>query len=623
VSRADSLRDIAHKVDLVIEALNTGNGGGGASAALAGGSADRELVGLLQRLSATLDPAKVQQVLVEAVVAVSGADRVALLLLEDGNKLRFKTGHGLDAAALGGAELAAARGVIKQVLQEGRAQHLVGPDLAARNLGHTSGAICAPVRTGGRVGGALWVESRDTAHPLGPATAEAVVYLADQAGLSLDASLQVQKAEQDRHQVLRLKDNVAKLYAVGQALSSTLDLDELLVNIVDHVVEITRAQRGFVMLLEGDATARQLVYKVGRDARQRPIEKDQFAYSTTVANKTIADKKAHVMKDAAQSQDLSRSIEAMELQSILCAPLKEKDDVIGLVYVDSQQSNREFDSSDLEVVESLCGQASIAIVNAKLYRSAREKERLTHELNIAARLQEQLLPKKIPQIAGIEVWGFLTPALEVGGDYYDFITHEGTDRSLTIAIGDVSGKGVGAGIVMAMARSALRSIIQHERVPKTTLPIMQSLNVMLCRDIPKQMFVTLNVLLWNADERKLRYTAAGHEHLLVFRHKTGQVDKIKAGGVACGVLEKASALMKEQVLDMVPGDHLVLYTDGVTEAMDVKNQQFGMDRVLEHIRAHGRQSPRVLIETLVKAIIDFRGTAPPHDDITLVALRVT
>ena len=642
----DSLRSIAAKVDTLLEALH-GNGGAGRGVGPAapgpaapglGAAAEQAVVPHLQRLVSTLEPTKVHQAIVESAVAVGGADRAILFLLEDGKKLRFKAQVGIDPNLLGQPAFAASRELVRQVLQEGRPITLGPQDTAQRGLLHLGGIACLPIvfglRTEGaeRVGGALYVDC-GPGRPLG-SPAELLQPLADHAAIALENAFLFQKSDHDVQQIRRLKDNIAKLYEVGQSLNSTLILDELLIRVVDHVVEISRAQRGFVMLREegeaapagprgasAEAAERKLVYKVGRDARQRTIASEQFAYSSTVAQQAISEKRSVVKKELIGG-DLSTSMVQMDLQAILCVPLLEKDQVIGLVYVDSQQSNREFDDSDKEIVESLCGQASVAIINAKLYQEATERERLTHELNIAARLQSELLPKKIPQTVGLEMYGFLTPATEVGGDYYDFIPHEGTDRSVTIAIGDVSGKGVGAGLVMAMARSALRSIVQHTGVPRTTLPIMQSLNVMLCRDIPRQMFLTLNLLLWDADARALRYTPAGHEHLIIYRRATGQVEKIKAGGVACGVLESASAMLKEHTLQLAPGDQVLLYTDGVTEAMDLDRKQFGLDQTVELVRRHGAGSPEALCTAIHQAIIAFRGAAKPHDDITLVALRV-
>jgi sigma-B regulation protein RsbU (phosphoserine phosphatase) len=530
----------------------------------------------------------------------------------------------VDQAALGGADHAGVRALIKQVLQDGRGTG-VG-DLAGQGLGWLKGALCAPLKLGRRldgnerVAGAIYVDSarRRLAQP----ELERLEAVAAYASVSLETASLLARSEEARAQILRLKDNVTRLYDVGRSLSSTLILQDLLVLVVDHVVEISRAQRGYIMLLEGTGAGRHLDFKAGRDARKRNLASEHFGFSTTITQRALAERRSVVMTTMPE-QDLSKSIVQMELQSVMCVPLKEKEEVIGLVYVDSQQSNKEFDASDLEVVESLCGQAAVAIVNAKLYHEAGEKQRLAHELDIAAQLQRDMLPKTIPEVRGLELHGLLVPATEVGGDYYDFIPHDKTKESLTVAIGDVSGKGVGAGLVMAMARSALRSLIQHHGAPQGPLQIVRSLNVTLCRGIPPNMFMTLNVLVWDAAAQTLRYTPCGHEHLLVYRGVPRTVEVIKAGGVAAGVLEQASNMLKEHELSLMPGDQLLLYTDGVTEAMDLVHAQFGRERLVEMVAEHGHRSPQELCETILAALEEHRGAADRHDDITLVALRAT
>jgi len=135
------------------------------------------------------------------------------------------------------------------------------------------------------------------------------------------------------------------------------------------------------------------------------------------------------------------------------------------------------------------------------------------------------------------------------------------------------------------------------------------------------MFMTLNVLNWSADQRKLRYTPAGHEHVLVYRAHSRDVERIKAGGVACGVLKQANAQMKEKELELAKNDLVLLYTDGVTECMNPKNEEFGLERVIRVLKNKGNTSPKDLCDYIYAALEEFRGQAEVHDDVTLVALR--
>lgn len=624
----ESLRVIAKKVDQLLSTLSDGPNGSGTPAPPAEAGFDAQLAAGLQRLAATLDPTQLHEVIVDELMALTGAERAFVMLLEAGNKLRFKAGRNVDHAELSGQAFTGSRHLIREVLKSGRPSFLRGNELPSHGLIHLTGVLCVPVSFGQRTEGKLRIKGALYADLTSPERAfpddllPRAQVLATHAGIALEnARLHARGAASDS-QVIRLRHDLGRLHDVGRSINSTLILEDLLVLVCDHVVEICRAMRGFVMLLEGQGEARQLVYKVGRDARRNTISEADFKYSTTVAQRVLTERTPVVMTDTVGS-DLSVSMVQMELQSIMCVPLAEKGEVLGLLYVDSRQQNREFAQSDLKLMESLAGHASVAIVNAKLYQEKGERERLAHELNLAAKLQKDMLPKQVPPVDGLELYGTLTPALEVGGDYYDFVPHEGTSQSLTVAIGDVSGKGVSAGLVMAMARSAIRSLIQHHGVPESPLAIMKSLNVMLCRDIPAEMFMTLNVLIWDSQSRTVRYTSAGHEHVLVYRAARNEVESTKGGGVACGVLEQASSMLSEQALQLEPGDQILLYTDGVTESMNPAREAYGLERLIALFQELGAASPQELCERVLASVNEHRSAANPHDDITLVALRAS
>jgi len=627
----DYLRQIARKVDDLLQRLKQGGTNGGTHA----GARTEELALHLARVAGILDPQELPSAIVDTVVALTGAQRALIMMVEDGNKLRFKAGKNMSQPDVSASEFQPSRTVIKQVLHSGEpvlwdSSTQAELSMSQRGL-NLQTAICAPLTYGLRLDGALkthgciYVDSIGVERALGQNELRITTSVADLAAVAMENAEIFQKADRERATTTRLRENVAKLYEVGRSIGSTLILEDLLVSIVDNVVSVAQAQRGFIMLLEGeDEKGKPAIrFKVGRDAHQRTLGEEQFAFSKTIARRTIEEKKAQVLTQALEGggDAASLSIMQMKLQSIMCVPLIEKEHVIGLVYVDSQQENKEFTQSDAEILESLAGQAAVAIVNAKLYKETQDKERIRSELMVGAKIQSDLLPKVIPPVDGLEIYGFMKPAKEVGGDYYDFIPHEGTKSSITICIGDVSGKGVGAGLVMAMARSAIRSLVQREKVPRSTLPMLQGLNAHLCSDIPKGMFMTLNLLIWDSETKKLKYSPAGHEHILVYRAATKQVETTRAGGVACGVLKQASAMMQEKELALSKGDHVLLYTDGVTEAMDPEGKLYGLDRLEGIVIAHGHAAPLELLRAIEADVARHAQGAEQHDDITLIAIR--
>ena len=216
----------------------------------------------------------------------------------------------------------------------------------------------------------------------------------------------------------------------------------------------------------------------------------------------------------------------------------------------------------------------------------------------------------IPPTHNLEIHGFLKPAMWVGGDYYDFI-HD--HNSIYIAIGDVSGKGEKANSIVVMVRDILRALIKN--VSSDILTIMELLN--RSADIPRNMFMSLNLLQWEIDTNVINYVSAGHEHILLYRDAFEKVEHIKAGGVVLSLAEK----FNKQQLHLKHNDHILLYTDGVTEARNMHQQQFGLQRTSDLLKLYCNKSPKVLCEQIYKELLLFSGETKQYDDITLVALR--
>ncbi len=649
------LEEIRKKVDSIIGSLD------GEAATTAPtvtlpppGALDSRVIETFQKISSILDPQELLAAIMASVIDITGAQRGFIMLMEDGSKLRFKVGVGITQETLSSREFSTT--MIKRVIQGGEAvfmtDAIAGGDASASiaSLGLRT-LICVPLIFGGgdrgeeRVGGVIYVDSTDEVESLSKEAMRLVQALARQAAVSIENSRIFDKADRDRNEILQLKESIAKLYEVGQSLSRTLDLDELLVLVTDHAIGISKAERGYVMLLEGKGESRTLVYKVGRDDRRRTLQESHFAFSKSMAEAAIKAKKAQVLTDTSDSGSTSVSIVQMELQSVMCVPLLEKGEVIGLLYIDSKMSNKEFGPTDLELLESLAGSAAVAIVNAKLYLAATEQARMAHEMDRAAEIQRQLLPKSFPDVDGLQIWGLMVPAREVGGDYYDFLPHADTTESLTICIGDVSGKGVGAGMVMTMARTVLHSLIASQGVPTSTTPILQNLNTLLCGSVKRGMFMTALVCNWWARHRSFRFTPAGHEHVLVYRHQApappgvdptsiaayrsaaaaygecGKTECTRSGGVALAVIARANEMMQEKEIILAPGDQILLYSDGVTEARNEGLEELGLDCLVGMFGKWGHLPPEALCNKIHDELKAFRGSAVPHDDITLVALR--
>ena len=239
-----------------------------------------------------------------------------------------------------------------------------------------------------------------------------------------------------------------------------------------------------------------------------------------------------------------------------------------------------------------------------------EKARIGSELRIARQIQEEMLPKSVPVPEGLDVQGFLTPAKEVGGDLYDYSVRDG---KLYFSIGDVSGKGIPAAMVMSVVLNLLRNVSAREEDPAR---MMGELNRTACRNNESGMFVTLFLGVLDLSTGILRYCNAGHDHPVLVRDSAEELPAL--ANVPVGVFDDVEYRAQETVL--APGTTLFLYTDGVTEAKDVSRQQYGRNRLFATLSACSRK-PDALVRAVEDSVRSFAGKAEQSDDITMLAVR--
>lgn len=331
-----------------------------------------------------------------------------------------------------------------------------------------------------------------------------------------------------------------------------------------------------------------------------------------------------LIKDALRdSRTPETSADFLQIKTMVVAPLKIKEEVLGVIALVNKENEERFSEADASLLHALGNQAAISINNAKLYQALSEKERLEQELQIARDIQGLLFPREAPRIEGFELASLARPAMEVGGDYYDYI-EVGKDE-WGLAIADVSGKGVPGALVMAMTRSMLRA----EAVGKSSAAqVLSRVNKSIYEDIKEDMFVSLFYLVLNVRKGILNYARAGHEPAILFRGKERRYELLDGGGMALGL--DGGSVFNETLewgeVKLSSGDILVLYTDGITEAVNENNEEFGFQRLLEIVRqsslAEGEESASALVERVDQEIAKFASGVSQRDDITLVVLRV-
>jgi sigma-B regulation protein RsbU (phosphoserine phosphatase) len=393
------------------------------------------------------------------------------------------------------------------------------------------------------------------------------------------------------------------LIRAGQVLSENKPLVDLFPVILDLAIQAVNAQRGVLLILEGEALA------------PRAHKGDGFRISTGVRDRVLHDKTSILVRDA-QLDEAFRgrmSIVEQKVHTMMAVPLQTKDRIIGLIYVDSPFILREFTKDDLSLLTVMANVAAIRIENARLAEVEEAERIMARDMTQAAEIQRGALPGRAPKLAGVDLAGYNAPCRTVGGDYYDFFPY--ADGRVALALGDVSGKGMPASLMM-MALHARVHVLAED--PGNLGSFMSRLNKATCANCPSNRFVTFFFCVVNAVTGETVFANAGHNPPIVMR-ASGETQLLENGGPPLGII--ALAPYAEQRINLAPGDLLVLYSDGVTEANNANYDEFGEERFIEVLWRSRLQPAEAIADAVTNALTAFAAGAPPADDITLVVAK--
>jgi sigma-B regulation protein RsbU (phosphoserine phosphatase) len=309
---------------------------------------------------------------------------------------------------------------------------------------------------------------------------------------------------------------------------------------------------------------------------------------------------------------------SLQLDSVMVGPLVYGRQNLGVLAVANGPMSTPFSPSDFVVFQSIVEQSAFALYNAVVYSEAGEKKRMDRDLDVARDIQRILLPASAPEIPGFEIVGLNIPASQVSGDYYDYINID--PERLGIAIADVSGKGVPASLIMAMCRSVLRSLAQADA---SAAHVLRQVNRQLYPDIKEDMFISMAYLVLHHSDGEVVLARAGHDAPFHYRAIDQSVSKINPPGMALGidsggVFDRVTGDFRVR---LEPNDCLVLYTDGVTEALDINGLEFGTSRLIQAIQAGATESAQAILNRVTSDLKAFVGSHPQNDDITLIVIR--
>ncbi|NIR49445.1 PP2C family protein-serine/threonine phosphatase [candidate division KSB1 bacterium] len=300
-------------------------------------------------------------------------------------------------------------------------------------------------------------------------------------------------------------------------------------------------------------------------------------------------------------------------------PIRFKDKLVGTFMIGEKRSETPFHLEDLTFLAAVARQASIAIENAFLHEELTEQERMKHELNIARRIQMASLPQRTPKIEGLEISGVSVPALEVGGDYFDYLN--GVAPGVTVIVGDVSGKGTSAALYMSKVQGIIRSLHAFNLSPRE---LFIRVNQLLYQDLERKSFITAIGAFIDTKKQNLILARAGHLPLFYYSAKNKQVEMITPKGLGLGLdsADVFAAELEEQSIEYVSGDVFLFVTDGVTEAKTRGGGEFGEDKLTKVLESSFSCTADEIRDRVLSEVRGFVADSLPHDDQTVVVVKV-
>ena len=451
--------------------------------------------------------------------------------------------------------------------------------------------------------------------------------IANQAAMVLQTARLVQAQQEEAYVSMALLQ-------VAQAVNRSTDLQETLATIA-RITPMLAGVESSVILLENEATgvfepAQQYGLRGESRSRFRDLYLDD---GDPLVRKLRAGDAFVVVGDIDEPCPAATLLDG---GATLALPLLAKGDILGIMIVDyagllpaAQGAGQDdgftqrFTQRWMGFLSGIAGQAAMAIENERLLREAAEQERMRQELQVARQIQVSFLPECCPDLPGWQLAAIWRSARQVGGDFYDFIPlvspldQDGTPgRALGLVIADVADKGVPAALFMALSRTLMRTVAIDGRSPATAVA---RTNELILADARTDLFVTLFYALLQPDSGKLTFVNAGHMPPVLVRAGDGSTQELHTPGIALGVLEQAE--FAENVVYLEPGDAVVLYTDGISEAMNADRQLFGRERLAQVVVAHRHRSAEGLARAIDAAVAEFVGDAPQSDDFTLLVAR--
>jgi phosphoserine phosphatase RsbU/P len=418
---------------------------------------------------------------------------------------------------------------------------------------------------------------------------------------------QLSRLQEENESLRRAVEELTILNDISREIGGLADLDEVLRRIVNKSIAAVGAEEGFITLVDDEVqdTGKTLIRSMATQADRGPFHlNEQIIGWMQLHRRPLCIQRG-------SNEGLERALTDERVRSLLSVPLLARSRLTGVLTVCNRDHGTAFDEADQRLLSIIASQSAQIIENARLYEEEKALLQMRDELGVAFEIQKRLLPAAPPTLAGYQVAGLTIPAHEVGGDFFDYIPL-GT-RRLAMCVGDVSGKGLPAALLMASAQATIRGQADYTRSPNETI---ERVNWQIYRSIKRGSFLTLFYADLDHGEHRMRFVNAGHNRPLLLRK--GEVQELAGGGLAIGLHPRSSYELGEVSLE--PEDLLLVYSDGITEAMNAEREQFGEDRLRDVMAGCAESSAATTVDCVLAAVRRFCGDTPASDDITILSV---
>jgi len=418
----------------------------------------------------------------------------------------------------------------------------------------------------------------------------------------------------ENSQLRRAVQELSTLNDLSRAIGASLHSEEVMQTIISRSLKAVNAEQGVVTLVDrkknnsGGFRANTLVRAAGSNVGPT----GSFHATQALLGWMQLNKQPLSIADTATDARFSGVAWDANTRSVLCVPLLIKSELTGVLTVYNKKNAQQFDADDERLLTIIASQSAQIVDNARLYEEEKALSKIREQVRLTAAIQAHLLPHAAPQIDGYEIAGRSVAAQEMGGDYFDYIALD--NGAWSIALGDVSGKGLPVSLLMANVQGVIRLLSSLNIEPAE---VMSRANGLLCHSTPPEKFVTFFYSVLDPRTHRLAYANAGHAPTLHFQG--GGVSRLVTRGAVLGMIE--TLVYPQDAVTLAPGDVVIIYSDGVTEAVDAGDNEFGEERLIDVVTRHRRASAADILEALFDASETHQFNQPQHDDTTAVVIK--